>query len=78
MLTLFRNQRPVDITTADDELARRGTLEGVGGTGYLMDLISYVPTTANVKAYIDIVVEKSLLRGLINASKEISRESYSQ
>ena len=26
MLTLFRSQRPVDMTTADDELARRGTL----------------------------------------------------
>ena len=71
MLSLFRSQRPVDMTTADDELTRRGTLEGVGGTGYLMTLLDFVPTTANVQAYIQIVAEKSILRGLINASQTI-------
>ena len=71
MLSLFRSQRPVDMTTADDELTRRGTLEGVGGTGYLMALLDFVPTTANVQAYIQIVAEKSILRGLINASQTI-------
>ena len=78
MLSLFRNQRPVDITTLDDELGRRGTLEGVGGTGYLMGLMDFVPTTANVQAYIDIVTGRSILRQLIDASQHILQESYSQ
>lgn len=78
MLSLFRTQRPIDMTTVDDELSRRGTLQGVGGTTYLMALLDYVPTTANVQAYIAIVVEKSILRGLINASQDILKESYSQ
>ena len=78
MLALYRQQSPVDLITVDSELARRGTLEGVGGTAYLIELSQYVPTTANVKAYIGLVNEKSTLRKLIRASQEISQECYSQ
>ena len=55
MLALFRSHRPVDITTLDTELTRRGSLEGIGGSGYLVDLTQMVPTTATVAAYIQIV-----------------------
>ena len=78
MMKLFREQTPVDLITADSELSRRGTLEGVGGTAYLIELSQYVPTTANVKAYITLVAEKSTLRRLIHASQEISQECFSQ
>ena len=78
MMKLFREQTPVDLITADSELSRRGTLEGVGGTAYLIELRQYVPTTANVKAYITLVAEKSTLRRLIHASQEISQECFSQ
>ena len=78
MLQLHRSQSPVDLVTVDTELNRRGTLEGVGGTAYLIELSQYVPTTANVKAYIGIVREKSTLRKLIRASNEISQECYGQ
>lgn len=78
MLKLFREQSPVDLITVDSELSRRGTLEGVGGTAYLIELSQYVPTTANVKAYIALVSEKSTLRKLIRAAQEISQECFSQ
>lgn len=68
----------VDLVTVDAELSRRGTLAGVGGSGYLVELLQYVPTTANVQYYIAIVLEKSTLRQLINASTTISRNCYSQ
>jgi replicative DNA helicase len=78
MCTLHLAGSPVDLVTADSELNRRGTLEGIGGTAYLIEVSQYVPTTANVKAYIGIVSEKSTLRRLISASQQISTESYSQ
>ena len=78
MIKLYREQSPVDMVTVDTELTRRGTLEGVGGTAYLIELSQYVPTTANVKAYISLVSEKSTLRRLIKAAQEISQECYSQ
>ena len=34
---------PIDLVTVDDELTRRGTLEGVGGTAYLVSCPSACP-----------------------------------
>ena len=49
--------QPVDVVTVDEALVRRGTLEGVGGAAYLVSLTQHVPTTANTRAYVDIVRE---------------------
>ena len=62
----------VDLVTMNSELSRRGTLPGVGGIEYLIELTQFVPTTVNVKDYIRIVSEKATLRRLIAASGEIS------
>ena len=78
MLALNTQSRPIDLTTVDDELSRRGSLDGVGGDSYLLKLMASVPTTANVKAYIDIVREKSTLRKLIQAARNIMKDCYSQ
>ena len=78
MAELNRNHSPIDMVTVHTELAKRGTLEGVGGDANLMRILNLVPTTANVKAYIDIVREKSTLRKLITACQNISGECYRQ
>ncbi|HML48900.1 MAG TPA: replicative DNA helicase, partial [Clostridia bacterium] len=70
--------QPVDLVTVDEELSRRGTLAGVGGVDYLIALTQYVPTTANVRAYIQIVDEKRTLRNLIDAAAEITRNCFDQ
>ena len=69
---------PVDLVTLDDELSRRGTLEGVGGTNYLIELSQFVPSTVNAKAYVQIVDEKSTLRRMIKATGDISQACYAQ
>jgi replicative DNA helicase len=78
MLAVSRAGHPVDLVTADAELARRGTLDGVGGPAYLIEISEYVPTTANTGAYIDIVEEKSTLRRLLSTSGEIAQDCYTQ
>ncbi len=78
MAELNRNHTPIDLVTVHTELVRRGTLEGIGGDAALMRILNAVPTSANVKAYIDIVREKSTLRKLIGACREISGECYRQ
>ena len=69
---------PVDLVTVDDELTRRGTLEGVGGTAYLVELSQCMPTTANARAYVQIVDEKATLRRMIKATGDISASCYAQ
>jgi len=78
MLAVHNGRQPVDLVTLDAELSRRGTLDGVGGAGYLIEISQYVPTTANVSAYIQIVEEKSTLRKLLAASGEIAQDCYAQ
>ena len=78
MIALHRVQSPVDLVTVDAELRRRGTLEGIGGVQRLVKLAAQVPTTANVKAYIALVEEKSTLRKLIQASQSIAQSCFTQ
>ncbi|NLX70678.1 MAG: replicative DNA helicase [Clostridiales bacterium] len=76
MLDIHERGEPVDLVTLVEELRQRGTLDSVGGVSYISDLSMAVPSTANVKYYIRIVEEKSILRQLIAASNEIIKESY--
>lgn len=69
---------PIDLMTVGNELTKRGTLDSVGGAAYLLQAVRFVPTTANTRTYIDIVLEKSTLRRLIGASQQIQQQCYQQ
>ena len=75
---LYMNGASIDVMTASNELTRRGTLDGIGGSAYLLSACRYVPTTANTGSYIRIVQEKSTLRKLIAACRGIEESCYSQ
>ncbi len=77
-LSLSRQSMAVDLVTMDAELRRQGRLVAVGGAEYLVELVQFVPTTANVRYYIRIVQEKATLRRLIEAARGIESESFSQ
>lgn len=78
MKELHTSGSPVDIITTGNELKRRGTYESIGSAKFLLQAASFVPTTANVHTYIQIVQEKSTLRKLINACKSIQKDCYAQ
>jgi replicative DNA helicase len=64
--------KPCDVVTVSEQLERTGKLEAVGGLAYLSSVARDTPTAANVRAYADIVRERSLLRQLIHAGTEIT------
>ena len=64
--------KPCDVVTVVGELERRTELEQAGGLAYLSSLARDTPTAANVRAYADIVRERSVLRQLITAGTEIA------
>jgi replicative DNA helicase len=74
---LYNRNEPVDLVTIVDILRGKGILNNIGGITYLSNLVSSVPTTANVKYYAKIVEEKSTLRRLIKASSETIEKCYS-
>ncbi|HLI34337.1 MAG TPA: replicative DNA helicase [Terriglobia bacterium] len=73
MVELSERGRPAELVTIAEELEKDGLLEKAGGTAYLASLIDGVPigSTASAAEYVRIVKEKSVLRGLINASHNI-------
>lgn len=66
----------VDFITLIDELRRRKLLEFVGGSHYIVQLQSSVPTAANVEQYARIVQEYYLRRKLIITSQAIIKSAY--
>ena len=64
--------KPCDVVTVSQELERTGKLEGAGGLAYLSSIARDTPSAANVRAYADIVRERSLLRQLIRAGTDIA------
>lgn len=76
MLELVNRGIACDLVTVSEGLNQEGKLESVGGIGYLSDLASAVPSTANVEYYARIVAEKSLLRQLIREANRIIEHSY--
>ena len=72
MVDLWDRNEPVDVITLSDHLKARGELEDVGGSAYLAELASQVPTAANIAYYARIVREKAILRHLIRTSTDIA------
>ncbi|MBQ7717938.1 MAG: replicative DNA helicase [Clostridia bacterium] len=76
LVRLFMLNKPVDVVTLSEEL--KDDLETIGGVAYLGHLVSMVSTTENLKSYIDIISNKSVLRKLINAAGEITEISFDE
>jgi replicative DNA helicase len=68
---LIERNQPCDAVTLSGHLESQGLLDQVGGLSYLGSLARDTPTAANIRAYADIVRERSVLRQLITAGNEI-------
>src|SRR3954463_9492235 len=73
---LEASARPIDIVTLENEIAKAGKLEAIGGVAFLGELTLRVPTADNVMAYTEIVTDKHQARKLMLAAGEISEKGY--
>lgn len=76
MLDLNTTKKAIDIITLTDYLTHISKLEEVGGIAFITSLANKVPSTANLKHYINIVKEKSMLRNIINIAEHMESMSY--
>ncbi|MCT4612678.1 MAG: replicative DNA helicase [Clostridia bacterium] len=76
MKELYMKNEPVDLVTIKNKIEEKGVLNEIGGINYLSEMIDIVPTSARIKTYVAIVEEKSVLRKLIRAGRDISAASY--
>lgn len=78
MLEIFGKHQPIDILSLSSRLKEKGVLDRIGGTTFLTELTSIVPSSANVKHYAEIVEKKFMMRELINASEYISHLGFDE
>ena len=76
MVELNDEGRPVDLVTLQDRLREKDVPPEVSSLEFIRDLITAVPTSANIKHYANIVAEKSTLRRLIRINEEIANTCY--
>ena len=74
--TLTGQNRPLDVVTASEWLEQHQQLEDAGGLAYLGALAKNTPSAANIRAYAEIVRERSVLRQLIRVSHEIGDTAF--
>ncbi len=73
---LAEADKPLDIITLSEWLKSRDELENAGGLAYLGTLAKDTPSAANIRAYGEIVREKSVLRQLISIGTEITDDGF--
>lgn len=76
IITLFERSEPADIITVIEELRRRGELDLIGGEVYITELTMKVTSSANVEFHARIILEKALMRNLIQSSSEIVTRAF--
>jgi len=73
---LAGRSEPSDAVTLSEWLERKGLSDQTGGLIYLAGLVRETPSAANIRAYADIVRERSVLRKLISVGGEIAASAY--
>ena len=76
MVELHESGKPVDLVTLQNSLKEKDVPAEVSSLEFVRDLVTAVPTSANVKSYANIVAEKSTLRKLIRLMDEIENTCY--
>lgn len=76
MVDLYNEGKPVDLITLQDRLKSMDVPPEISSLEFVRDLITMVPTSANVKYYANIVYEKALMRRLIKVTEEIAGDCY--
>ncbi|WP_426415831.1 replicative DNA helicase [Aestuariirhabdus sp. LZHN29] len=73
---LVGQSAPFDPLTLSERLDSHGELDRIGGLAYLTELVQNTPSISNIRAYAEIIYERSVMRKLIKASTQIADRAY--
>ncbi|MGM5631582.1 replicative DNA helicase [Apibacter raozihei] len=75
---LFKETEPIDILTISNKLRSQGKLEAAGGDFNLIQLSNKVSSSAHIEYHSRIILEKYILRKLIEISSNMIEKSYDE
>ena len=70
--SMFSYSATIDAVTVLDTMRKNGVYDENNSRNYILQLMDITPTSANVKQYVDIVQDKSLLRQVAQAAGEVT------
>ncbi len=73
---LSLEEKPVDVITVTDQLAKNGKLEEIGGPVYISELSFRVASSANIEYHARIIAQKSLARQIISFASVIETKAF--
>lgn len=76
MVELYSTGQPVDLVTLQNKLKEKDVPKEISSLEFVRDLVTSVPTSANIKYYASIVKDNSMKRKLIRVMEEIENECY--
>ena len=76
MVDLYEDDQPIDPITMNNALTKDNQTENVGGSAYIAELASSVPSARDVGYYAKIVHDKATRRRLIETAMKIINEGY--
>ena len=74
---LVEKRQPFDVLTLSDVLQQKAEISDTNVLAYLGTLANDTPSAANIKAYAEIVREKSILRQLVQVGNDIATSGIS-
>lgn len=78
ILKLFQSNNPVDLSTVIHELKKEDKLSQAGGDHYIINLSLGVSSSAHIEYHVRIILEKFILRKLIDVSANVIDNSYKE
>lgn len=78
ILKLYEGNQPVDLMTVIQELKKTDRLASAGGDHYIIELTMGVSSSAHIEYHVRVILEKYILRSLINVSANVIDTSYKE
>jgi replicative DNA helicase len=78
MHALHTKSEPIDVLSVGAKLKANKTIERIGGSSYLTELVNAVPATANATHYANLVQKSAVLRSLIATADYIAELGFNE
>jgi replicative DNA helicase len=78
ILKLYDAGQPIDAITLQEALLRENLMEKVGGPAAVLEIMDFIPDASHFDFYVDLVLEKRLLRDIITTCTSCIKSAYSQ
>lgn len=76
LVELYEERVGIDVITLQERLKKKQMLDQVGGIAYLAGLPDTVPSASNLSYYLDVLIEKHMVRLAIQTCTEVVTEIY--